>query len=221
MKFILTFILGTSLVFAGSKKPETKEYAQTKENVLSIVGEEIGKDNTCLDEFIQREGHLKRWLIWTPPLGIVATPVTTAVGAGTAGAITYMAGVTGWAELGWVIGGAMLGLGVGTIGTLGITSVSGVKFYNNRQMIHLVVESHQKDDYDFKKLKYFYQKYKAIWPEDKISMLEFKSIVNHLDETAVLCNGELRGTDMNYKLKYRIARKWDLLNYIHDSYGAN
>lgn len=224
MKLLFTLSMMIQFSFAGvlsSKeiKQKSVDYNESRNYVETIIDESIGKENTCLDEYILREQQLKKWLIWAPPLGIIGTPVA-AFGAGAVtGVIVNAAGVTGWNGLGWVLGGALLGFTVGTVATLGITTVSAVKFYNNRELLKLIVESHQDDMQYTKKLHKFLKKYNKSWPSDEMDIDTFKGAISRYDSDGSLCDGSMRNTDLNYKLKHRIARKWDLLNQIHLDYG--
>jgi hypothetical protein len=221
MKKLLVGILLFSLLmnnFTFASERWEENYVEVKDEVLRVVEQEIGYNNTCLDEYIQREGHLKRWLLWAPPLGVIGTPPATLAGAF---ASNYIAGAFGWDALGAAILGGFFTYSAGIITTVGVTSVNAVKFYNNRQILNLVVDSYQTNEaYPYKALKKFHRKYRKAWPSDEaVDLATFQSAVKYYDEKGMLCDGSLRGTDMNHKLKYRIVRKLDLFNQIHIDYG--
>lgn len=224
MKNILVIILFISSVFANDislKNAKDINYNESKNYVETVIQEQIGRDQTCLDEYILREQHIGKWLLWTPPLAIVGVPTSTVIGAYGALNLSALLGASGWDVLGWTIVGGVFTFGAGVITSLGITSTSAVKFYNNRQMLKLVVDSHQTSpDYPYNTLNKFYHKYRKAWPGDNMVTKDiFKEAIENYDQSGKLCNGEMRGTDLNYKLKYRIVRKWDLFNRIHADYG--
>lgn len=220
MKLVLSLILLFNFSFAQETTQKEIDYKESVTTIETIIQNDVGAEQTCLDEYILREQQLKKWMLWAPPLGVVATPVVTITTAASAALITNIVGVQGWAQLGWFIGGGMIGFGAGVLGTLGVTTVSAVKFMNNRNMLKLVVESHQDaEDFPYKKLNKYFTKYKKAWPNDGVELETFKLAIRNYDETGALCDGSLRATDINDKLKYRIARKWDIFNQIHADFG--
>jgi hypothetical protein len=220
MKLVLSLILLLNFSFAQETTQKEIDYKESVTTIETIIQNDVGAEQTCLDEYILREQQLKKWMLWAPPLGVVATPVVTITTAASAALITNIVGVQGWAQLGWFIGGGMIGFGAGVLGTLGVTTVSAVKFMNNRNMLKLVVESHQDaEDFPYKKLNKYFAKYKKAWPNDGVELETFKLAIRNYDETSALCDGSLRATDINDKLKYRIARKWDIFNQIHADFG--
>lgn len=225
MKILLSILLSFNFAFAAnltSSEVEQKaiEYENSKERVETIIQNEVGENQTCLDEYILREQHLKRWLLWTPPLAVAGVPAATIAAGYTFYGVSVLLGATGWDTLGWLIAGGFLGFSGAVIGTLGVTTVSAVKFVNNRNMLMLIVESHQDDEvFPYKRLNKYFAKYKKAWPNDGVDKDTFKMAIRDYDESGALCDGTLRNTDMNYKLKYRIARKWDIFNQIHNDFG--
>ena len=143
MKTIISMLFAIQVVHAAPKKlHEVKEGLEESTKVIEqVLDQDIGKDNTCLDEYLNREKELRNWLIWTPPLAIAATPAAAVAGGFIGGGFAKALAIGGWDALGYAIGGGMIGFGAGIVAFVSIEVVSGVRFYYNRQLIHLITES--------------------------------------------------------------------------------
>ena len=196
-------------------------YIKSRKEVLRIIENEIGDENTCLDEYLLREKHLRRWLIWTPPLGILLTPPLTVAGFYAGGYTGILLGAKGWNALGGFLLGEVITFGAGVLTTLGVTTVSAVKFYKNRQLFRLIVDSHQiEKEYPYKTLKKFHKLYRRKYSgDDSVDLETFKQAIRDFDTEGSLCDGTMRSTYMGVKLKKRLARKKDLFAHIHRLYG--
>lgn len=209
---ILTLIFST-LSFAQNSV-EAINFDQDK--VIEVVDKSIGEDLTCLDEYLLREKQLKRFLIWAPPATLVGAPVAFVAAGYTSAAIATAAGASGWNAIGYTILGAF-GAGAAAVGTfLTMETVKGIQFASMRRMTNLIVASHT-NRYDSKALYRLNKKYNRKYPQDNITTQDLASAIVMLDETGMLCDGEVRGNLESKKLKHKLARRKDLIKYIHNN----
>lgn len=207
---------GGKTISAKELKEGLNESAQT---IQDIIDEEIGRDNTCLDEYVAREAQLTKWLVWTPPLAVAGVPVSALGGFAAGAGIANLVGAGGWAALGYGIGGGLIGFGASVLSFVSIEAVSGVRFYKNRKFIHLITESNANDLEGYNVNKYL-RKYQSAFPKDEVDIELFTQALRDLDNSGRLCDGSMLGNVNPQKLKYMLAGKWELFNALHSEYAA-
>lgn len=181
-------------------------------NILVHVSNEIGNANTCIDEYLVRQKKLKKFLIWAPPVTIVAAPAAGLVGGFATAALTNAAGISGWSALGYTILG-VAGPGIAVLGTFTTLEVAkGIEYHNNNKMIAIITASHNRV-YDHKLLIKLAKKYNRQNPNSVMDVQELAETIVNLDIAGKLCNGEVRGT-RHLKLKKRLAKRRHILNYL-------
>lgn len=183
----------------------------------NLISQEIGADQTCVDEFLEREKYLKKFLIWAPPIATVATPVAAYAGGFAAAGLSTAAGVGGWNVLGWTIAG-VFGAGGATLGTFVFLEVTkGIEFSNNRYMIRLVSAAHI-GDMQNKKIRNFIKRYRSKFANDAhLSDEDIVQEIVDLDKSQALCDGTVTGNTKKFKKK--LSRRRHALRYIHDTLG--
>ena len=206
---VLSLVLST-MTFA-QEKVEGINFNQ--DEVVQAIDESIGFEQTCLDDYLLREKQLKRFLIWAPPATLVATPAAFIVGGYTA-FISSTLLMGGWDALVYTILGAV-GSGVAVVGTfLTMETIKGIQFAQMRRMTNIIVASHA-NRFDSKALYRLNRKYNKMYPENNVTAEDLAMAVVMLDETGMLCDGEVRGNLKGKKLKHKLARRKDLIKYIH------
>lgn len=221
MRIIISLLVSIQVVqAANSKTLEVKEGLEESTKVIEqVLEQDIGVDNTCLDEYIDREKELKNWLIWTPPLAIAATPVAAVAGGFIGGGIAKALAIGGWDALGFAIGGGMVGFGAGIVTFVSIEVVSGVRFYYNRQIIHLITESNS-NNLEGENLNEFLVDYKDSYPADVMDEELFSKAIIDLDSSGRLCDGSLLGNDNPKELKYMLAGEAEIFAIINEEYAS-
>ena len=205
--------------FLGSANAELRlqDKLVDLDHIELALQNEVGEDQTCVDEFIVREKYLKKFLLFAPPIGMVATPVAGYAGGMAAAALSGAAGVSGWSALGWTILGAF-GAGGGALGALVFLEVDkGIEFSNNRYMIRLVSAAHLRD-MENEKIKNFLGRYRNKYEQD--SHLSDEDIIEELamlDESGALCDGTVTGKTGKFRKK--LSRRRHALRYIHKTLG--
>lgn len=183
--------------------------------VIQILDQNIGVDQTCLDEYLTREQQLKKFLIWAPPATLVATPVAFMAGGYTAAFISSTLFYGGWDAIAYTILGAV-GSGAAVIGSfITLETIKGIQFANMRKMTNLITASHA-NLFDSKALYRLNRRYNKKYPIDNITVEDLAATIITLDETGMLCDGEVRGNLEAKKLKHKLARRRDLIKYIHN-----
>lgn len=218
MKIKTIIAIGLSVCIGSAHAGITvKESVIDVEKVELLVDQEIGAENTCIDEFVSREKYLKKFLLWAPPLGVLATPVAGYAGGLAAAGISSAAGVGGWSALGWTVGG-VFAAGGAALGTFVFLEVSkGIEFSNNRYMIRLVSAAHL-GDMENDKIQNFIKRYRNKYEQDThLSDTEIVQELADLDESQALCDGTVTGN--TGKFKKMLSRRRHALRYIHDTLG--
>lgn len=211
---IMTLCMAASLSFSSFASVSFKDKEINYESVNTVIQNEIGASETCLDEFLTREQQLRRFLIWAPPATVVAAPVAGLGGALIGSGLASAAGATGWAGLGYTIFGSLAG-GVAVVGTfVGLETYKAIEFSNNRYMVNLVTAV-RSQNYEHKTLKKFLKKYHKKYSDDQVSDERIIEMIEYLDRSESLCNGVVRETRSD-KLKKKLARKRHLLKYLHN-----
>lgn len=177
-----------------------------------VISNQIQSDRTCLDEYLQRQSELKKFLIWAPPIALVATPTATLVGA--YGSLTIASIFTsGWDQLGYMILGG-LGSGVAVAGTFIFKQTSkGIEFANTKRMSAIITAAHSRN-YQNKKYKKFVKRYNRKYSAKPKTQEELADHIIDLDESGDLCNGKVRGYINPKNLKYSLAKRRHLMKYI-------
>ncbi|MCT4640790.1 MAG: hypothetical protein N4A33_00735 [Bacteriovoracaceae bacterium] len=173
----------------------------------------IDKQQTCLDEYIEREQQLKKWLIWTPPLAVIGTPIAGVSAMVATSGLTTILNIQGWAALGWVIGGGMVATGAAAITAVTTEISNKIKFINNRRLIRAIVEAYNNNLNGknlYKLTKKFNKRYKS-----KIKISQLIKVLTNLDKSQKLCDGSLKSKLRSYRLKHLLANKKDLFRYIN------
>lgn len=185
----------------------------------TILTQDIGTETTCLDEYLVREKHLRKFLIWAPPATVVAVPAAFMAAGYTTAAVSSAVGVTGWAGLGYTIAGASLA-GVGVLGTfIGLETAKAIEFSNNRYMINLISAVHSRD-FGNKTIRNFLKKYRKSYPNDiNITDEDILHYIEDMDYNGNLCNGEIRGRVNTKKPHKQLVRRRHLLRYVHSQLG--
>lgn len=211
---ILTLCFNLSLF--AQETANTQSETLDQQTLIDYVDAEIGKENTCLDDYLQREKQLKKFLIWAPPVAVVGAPAGFMVGGFTAAAVTGLANLEGWSALGYTLMGAF-GTGIAVAGTfITLETIKGIEFVRMRTMTNLVVASHN-NLFNSKALLRLEKKYNRRYPDDQMNVEDLAATVVTLDETGLLCDGEVRGRINPVKLKHKLARRKDVIRYIHNN----
>jgi len=199
MKYLLLVLIALNSSFAAISIEE-KEFPL------------INEHTTCVDEYIERESTLRKWLIFAPPSTVVAAPVVAVTSAAAVGLGANLVGATGWGVLGAMVGTGMV-LGGATV-ILGVTTefVTYSKFKNNRLILKSIIEVRSQQD-KFIATKKLLRKInrKLNIPLD---LTEFKSELAYLDKSNKLCDGSLKRSTRSKKLKHFIATKNDLIRFF-------
>lgn len=207
---ICSIFLISSIAFADSSK-NLSHFSETE--IISLVDQEVGLNNTCLDEYLTRQQQLKKFLIWAPPATVVGAPVGFVVSGFSTAMLLAAVNVTKWSALGYTILAAV-GTGVGIVGSFTYLEISGgIEYYLNNQMIHIITAAH--NDFDNNKyLVKMYRKYNKKFSRKPLTMNELKQRIVELDESGLLCDGTVRGYINPKNLKYSLAKRKHLLKYI-------
>lgn len=209
---IILSVFGSTASFATS---EISAVNFDGDKVLELVQENIGANNTCLDDYIKREKQLRRFLIWAPPLVVPAVPAAFYGGAYvTAATLSYVGAGGGWNGLVYtILGGTIAGLTTtGVFLTLEV--VKGIEFAAMRRMTNLITAS-QARNYEHKSVKKYVKKYNKLYPADELTTHELVDRVIDLDSSGKLCDGSVRGKANPRKLKHKLAKRKHLLSYIY------
>lgn len=212
MRYLLALLLfcQASIGMAESSF-QAEKYDEQEIEVL--VEEEIGNNNTCLDEFFKRQRQVKRFLIWAPPIATVATPASVLAGGYIGLGISNLVGVSGWATLGNVFLGAA-SASLFTIGWFTVNEISkGWEFITNQQMLRIIIAA-QSDRLDHPTFMNFVYKYNKKFRRNQKTPQELAEIVERLDQSGHLCDGEVRGYINPKNLKYSLAKRRNLIRYI-------
>jgi hypothetical protein len=173
---------------------------------------------TCADEYLKRRKQLGI-AMGVAPLTIAASFAGGGIAGGAIGNAAYWAsGVPGdgWAELGYTLGGAFIGVVVGVGVTATMTTISTTNFFNNQRLIKAIYESRNDGDTS---LLVLHRKYLKKYPQDSLSIQEFTQEIAHLDQSGKLCDGSLVSPNRyrkGRKLKQRLATKGEIFRHLHE-----
>jgi hypothetical protein len=215
MKKIILFL---SLCFTATSfaSIQLKTLQIDQEMVIDTIKNQIGEQNTCLDEYLLREKQLKKFLIWAPPLTIVGVPVVAYTGGLVAAGVASAAGVSGWGAMGYAIVGVVVPATGVAVSFLTLETIKAVQFANTRKMTKIIIAS-QEGLLDSKVIRRLTKRYNTKYPNDNLSSSELAEIVVSLDNRGDLCNGEIRNKSGASKLRQLLARRSHLMKYIHNN----
>jgi hypothetical protein len=182
---------------------------KTKIKEARAFVEQVGAENTCLDEYLKR----RRNLIIGSSLGTVWGPGTVAVAGAGGFAIGYGAAVTGSYGLGGIflpIVGMYLGGFVGLAAFLGVETALIVNLLQINSQIKLVYQSHLGQG---NKLERFTSKLNKK-TESIVAADQIAAMIVEADTKGMLCDGSLRKKKGKKSLRKRLAKKRHLKNYI-------
>lgn len=182
-------------------------------NIESLNIESISKAETCIDEYIQRDNQLKKWLLWSPPLVVAFTPVAFVGGIAVGSAVSSLAGVNGRAQLGAAIGGGMILSGITAISGVTVEVVTAVRFNRNRTMLRAIVESHN-NNLNGKNLNRLTRKFNRKYNK-AMTVTVMANKIKELDSSGELCDGRLKSKIKSSKLKHLLAKRKDLFRYLN------
>jgi hypothetical protein len=209
-----TIILFSLLLSSFSFAQTQLEINSIQEDVLiNEIADVVDLDSTCVDEYLQRQANIKKFLIWAPPVTLVGTPVGVFIGGNVAAFISSTLLGQGWAALGWTVLGAMGGGAAVLVTGTTMTISRAVEYNNNSKMIEIIGASHAQA-YDNKRLIKAHSRYNQKY-DQSISLEAFAENIQKLDINGALCNGEVRGDTNPRNLKHSLAKRRHLLNYIY------
>jgi hypothetical protein len=173
--------------------------------------ENLGAENTCMDEYLKRRGQLVTKLALTPvilPVGFYAATF----GAGFGGA--YFAYLVGFDPLGGVILGMFTGAVGSSAGLLTDTGFGIAQFVEVDRIVKSLAELHLNQP--AQKTTRLFEKY-AKNNENAVDQKSFEIQLLALDQEGKLCDGSLtksRSGKVARRLKKKIARTKHLKDAI-------
>jgi hypothetical protein len=217
MKKIMIAMLVLISVSSFAKNSNDKT---TVKMIKDVITSDISPSDTCLDEYIQRRRQLILRTALGPLSGAAEIVGGTVAGLAAGAAIGSAVVNDGWAQIGYMLGGGVIMFGSTAILYVTQQTVNFVKVMNNNRMIKAVAEARLNGG---KFLNKYLKKYNKKFPEDNLSLEEFKDIISFADQDGVLCDGSLvkdsifrKGLSKKQKkLKHKLVLKKELFNYIH------
>ena len=179
-------------------------------NEITQVKNDIQKefDETCLDEYADRNTFLKKFIIWAPPTIILSLPVISKA---------YLIATFGWVILPLeyleiaIISAALTGPTI--IGTAIIFETKHTIEYFGNRMIIQVLDAIRLNDLKNKVVVKFIDKFRAKYPGSKLTNEEISSNLLNLDKSGALCNGDLTKSNSD-KMRKLLAKKRHLYKYL-------
>lgn len=214
----LSFLMLSAPVYAQSSTDvEVVESKLKIKEIKQLVGSQIPTSDTCLDELLLRRNELSKKLWLTPITGAAEIGGGTAIGLGVGAIIAHTMVADGWAQLGALIGGGLLGFAAGSAVFITGTTVNVVKFANNDRLIKWVAEARLTagGDATDKMLK----KYNKTYKNDRATEEDLARIIVDLDKSGKLCDGSIvapKRFKKGKKLKQRLANKTEIFKKIHE-----
>lgn len=211
-KFIILIASLASLTsLADSPAPkikikEIKQYVKT-----------INPDSTCMDEYIIRRKQLIIKLSLAPVRVAAGTVASAYTGAMMAAGVANSTGVDGWAGLGYVVGGGMLGGAIGATATAVDATVTGITLKNNVLITKAVYEQQTNREglYTDRLYKKYLKKSKVDLPKE-----DFLQKLIAADAEGKLCDGTMvkqPRIKLGSRLKYKVAKLKDLIKFIDNT----
>lgn len=222
MKRLLSFALSALLITAPSYAQSTSDVEVvdskiTIKEIKALVGSQIPKNDTCLDEFLARRKELSTKLWLSPLTGAAEIGGGGAVGLGVGAIIAHTLVADGWAQLGALIGGGLIGFAAGTAVFITGSTVNIVKFANNDRLIKWIAEARLTAG--GKATDKMVKKYNKNYKKDHATQEDLANIIVKLDKSGELCNGSIvapRRFKNGKKLKQRLANKTEFFKKMHE-----
>lgn len=221
MKRLLSLVLSLSFlatpisVYAGPA-PQDAEVVESKlriKDIKELVGTQIPKNNTCLDEYLARRKQLTLNLWLTPALGAVEVYGGTFGGIFAGGLLStlFKAG-----DYTFLIAGGLLGFVGGAALFVGGATKNIINFSNNDAMIKWIAEARlsNPDKVSDKLFKQYSKKFK----NDNATQEEIQALIVKWDESGELCNGRIvapKRFKKGKKIKQRLANKSEIFKELH------
>ena len=225
MFFLSCFLLSHSFVYANSyndyQNLEDIEFAEDVSKVddelhisikeVKAISKSLGKDASCLDDYLKRRSQLIAKLSVVPVTATVGVMGSAWTGI-YAGLYTAVAlGINDWSGIGYmIVGGA-----AGTVASAGFviydTTKSVLNMMDNNLMIKTLAEQHSNQSGP--KTEQLYQKYVKNNADTDLTKEEFVTKLMELDASGALCDGSLVAQPrfkLGFKLKYKLAKSKDL-----------
>ena len=210
-------ILSSPLQAQSLNDVEVAESKLRIKDIKELVGTQINKGETCLDEYLARRKELSQKLWLTPVTGVLE------VGGGTAGglALGALAGnifnIQGWNALGALLAGGFVGMAAGVSVFITGSTVNIVKFANNDRIIKWIAEArlNESNHASAKMLK----KYNKKFTHDNATQEDIQALIVKMDQSGELCNGSIVAPSRlkkGKKLKQRLANKAEIFKKIHE-----
>lgn len=227
MKKLLSLTLSALLIssplmaqtrVSGGEEIEVAESKLKIKDIKQLVGTQIANNETCLDEFLARRKELSRKLWLSPLTGAAEIGGGTAVGLGVGAIIAHTLVVAdGWAQLGALIGGGLLGMVAGSAVFITGSTVNIVKFSNNDRLIKWIAEARLSAS--GKASEKMHKKYTKKYKRDNAAEEDLLQALVQLDQSGQLCNGDIVAPSRfkkGKKLKQRLANKTEIFKKIHE-----
>jgi hypothetical protein len=234
-KLLLKLITLTSLILIPSAFAEVnysqdteifEESSETQYKIKEIREylKTIPNDSTCIDEYLKRRKNLAIQLSLTP-VTLVGSFYGGAVAGAIGGSISYVIlyqalGVLsdpngGWAQLGYMIGGGVLGAAAGSIAAVSYSTVGVIDFIDNQRLLKALMEAHHNEIGPVTTL--LHEKYLKKHPDSPITAQDYSNYILEHDRNGNLCNGSLKRKKARFKpnrLSKKLANTKDLAHFI-------
>jgi hypothetical protein len=219
LSLALSAIILSAPVYAqSSSEVEVVESKLKIKEIKKLVGSQIPKSDTCLDEFLERRKELSKKLWLSPLTGAAEVGGGTGVGLAVGAVIgTTLIKDGGWAQLGALLGGGLIGFAAGSAVFITGTTVNIVKFANNDRLIKWIAEARLTAG--GKATDKMVKKYNKKFKQDNATEEDLAAIIVDLDKSGALCNGSIvapRRFKKGKKLKQRLANKTEIFKKIHE-----
>ncbi|MFY7992668.1 MAG: hypothetical protein ACOVP4_05185 [Bacteriovoracaceae bacterium] len=227
MKRLLSLTLSALLVSSpltaqtlasGANEVEMVQSRLKIKEIKQLVGTQIPNNETCLDEFLSRREELSKKLWLSPLSGAAEIGGGTGIGLIVGAAIgTTLIKDGGWAQLGALLGGGLIGFAAGATVFISGTTVNIVKFANNDRLIKWIAEARLSAS--GKASEKMHQKYSKKYKRDNAAEEDLTQILVQLDQSGQLCNGDIvapRRFKKGKKLKQRLANKTEIFKKMHE-----
>lgn len=199
----MIFLIQCPQVHAQVKIKEIKEYLKT-----------INPETTCLDEYLERRKQLIIKLTATPVIAGAGMLVPAYIGGVAGAAIGTAYNNTGWAAIGYAIGGVAIGAATGLVAVGVDTTFTAIQLGQVDQILRANAEQHlNRTGINSSKLYQNYLK-KA---QNPLEREEFDSQFQALDSKGTLCDGSLVKQPrfkIGFKLRYKVARIHHLIEEL-------
>lgn len=221
MKSLLCLTLSTLIVTSPvyAKVTPDVEVVASKikiKEIKKLVGTQIPKNETCLDEFLARREQLSKKLWLSPLTGAAEVGGGTAAGLGVGAIIAHTLVADGWAQLGALLGGGLIGMAAGAGVFITGSTVNIIKFSNNDRLIKWIAEARISNLNSISEK--MHRKYNRTYKSDNASIEDLSNTLLELDRSGALCDGSIvapRRFKKGKKLKQRLANKSEIFKKLH------